>query len=1645
MSVDIESRKAKSVAGDWRSLMDQGKLAEAQGVLAERLGAWADDCDALHDMGVISARLKRFDDAVRHFRAATAIDPGRHLTWRNLARAYSDLGKLDEAEGCLVKGVELQPKSGKAHELLGLLRQRAKRFEDAAAALRRAVELNPNIAKLHHELGAVLVELKRQKEAKASFLRAIELDGTYAEAMNHLGVLCQEMGQLDEAVKHLGESVRLRPDVVGGYNNLGVAYSESRQFEKAVEVYNKALALSPQYTIAWNNLGNALRSLGRNQPAIAALERAIVQKKDYAEAYNNLAIALVQEGEHERAMVCYNKSLCLRPDYPECHMNRGLERLMLGDLENGWADYEWRWHLKTLRSRQFSQPRWDGSPLGGKRILLHYEQGLGDTIQFIRYAAELKRRGATVVFEGQKALGHLLSRTVGIDEFVPRGETLPAFDVHSPLLSLPPLFKTTLETIPCDVPYVFPDPYFVKIWKPRLEAVKGLKVGIVWQGNPEHRGDRLRSIPLDLFERLARIDGVRLISLQKNHGVEQLAGLGSRFEVVSFDGIDEEADGFLRTAGIMQNLDLVISADTAVVHLAGAMGLPVWCLIAVANDWRWLTDREDSAWYPTLRLFRQREPGDWPEVFERVESALRERISAGMTGQSQEKCAGLARPQTREQLQKAAELMKEDRLNEARTLLEKAAADDPISAEAQHDLGVILGRQGEVHKAIDRFRRCLELRPNHVSACRNLGLAFLQAGKPKESISSLHKSIRLGGGTPEVYNHLGLALMKIPDPAAAEASYLSALHLKPDHAAAHCNLARALLIQGKFEQGWLEREWRWRARPETQRAFARPRWTGESLNNQAILLYVESGASASDVLQFIRYASVVQARGGRVLLECPENLVALLAGADGVNEVVSTEVNCERFDVHAALLSLPAILETTLETIVAPIPYLRPDPALVSEWSARMNGDQRLKVGIAWRDWGRAGALDAGGASLANFQILGQIQGVKLLSLQHGVGREEVHSAASKMSITDLAPWLQGGAGFFANVAAAIHHLDLIITTDTPLAHIAGAMGKPVWLILPVSADCRWLLGREESPWYPTLRIFRQRTANRWTPVFERIKQELKKRVAKWATTQTAVIAGPQSDVATKLLTQRVAANPDSASAHHDLAVALARQRDYEPAFSHFQTSLQFDPDVPLVAGNFALALLENGDYERASRAIRPWAQRFPDSVELQFRLALALERLGQCDEAIVFLRRVIDVRPQSAEAHYLLGRVLLAQRRHAEAVDAFAKAVELQPDLAEAHLRLGTTLAFLDKHHAAVEAFRAAIRARSRYAQAHGGLGNSLLRLGRVDEAVLALQEAVYLLPDNAQAHVNLATALLTQGNFSQGWLEFEWRLRIKGTPVRKLPGKRWRGAPLTGKTLLITVEQSLSDTIQMVRFVELAKAAGAHTILECPAPLLSLLSHCTWIDRIVPQGDPLPHCDFHSSLLSLPAGFATSMGDIPSKAAYIIPEPWKVESWRTKLPAGDRLRIGVVSSDEFAPPGDPPGAIDPQVLRVAAEIPNIELLSLQTEVGSDRAEFPELPIRRLEGFQAGNASLDDAAAVLSHCDALIACDSVMAHLAGAMGLPVFLILPERHHFRWMSRRKDTPWYSTMRLFQSPECSPATANELAVAIGGLTKRCVIE
>ncbi|MEX0678490.1 MAG: tetratricopeptide repeat protein [Pirellulales bacterium] len=643
------------------------RLDEAEAAFRKALSLGATDPQVHYNLAALLGLRGRKADAAIGYRRAIELAPKFVQAHFNLGNLLRDGGDLEEAEKCYAAALAAQPTyvkaamsmagvqlklkkhqaaeatyrrvldvdstNAEAHYWLGFLLQSQNRLDEAALELQAAVVHNPRHIAAQNNLGCVFRTLGRLDQAEQCFRLALAESPDFAEALSNLGSVLHDRKQYDEAIDSFRRAIAARPDFAQAYNNLGTVHQDQKHFDDALACYHKALEIEPHSAETMINVGSAMHMQGQFDKAVEWFRRAIAADASLPRAYYLLGTTLHFQGHDDDAVEEYAEAIRLKPDYAEVYYNRSFARLSRGDLKAGWQDYEWRLRCKDYQGRRFDAPRWDGSPLEGRTLLVHAEQGLGDTLQFIRYQKIVERLGGPVFFEVQPGLAPLLKAS-GYTGMIPGGSPLPRFDVQLPLLSLPYALATTLDSIPAEVPYLAADPRLIKVWRSHLRSLRGFKVGIVWQGNPNYTFDHFRSMPLVEFAPLAQVDGVRLVNLQKNLGAEQVAALDGRFTVYDLGStLDTKAGAFMDTAAVMCNLDLVITSDTAAAHLAGGLGVPVWVALPTAPDWRWMRERPDSPWYPTMRLFRQSCPGDWSSVFAQMKDPLaacvHERSSAG--------------------------------------------------------------------------------------------------------------------------------------------------------------------------------------------------------------------------------------------------------------------------------------------------------------------------------------------------------------------------------------------------------------------------------------------------------------------------------------------------------------------------------------------------------------------------------------------------------------------------------------------------------------------------------------------------------------------------------------------------------------------------------------------------------------------------------------------------------------------------------------------------------------------------------------------------------------------------------------------------------------------------------------------------------
>ena len=531
-------------------------------------------------------------------------------------------GRFADAERAYREVLQHAPTHFDALHLLGVLGLQAGRTEAGVELIANAIKQNPNSWGAHNNLGNGLRELGRLDAALGSFDRAIALRPDFAEAHNNRGFVLHGLNRIADARASFDAAIALKPDYAEAYNNRGNARKLLGDLDGAIADFDKAIALRPDYAAAHYNRGTVLQELRRFDDALASLDKAVALQPDHAEAYNNRGLVLEELTRPDDAIASFARTIALKPDYAEPYVNQSVALLQLGRFEQGWPLYEWRKKTEQpFGDRSFAQPLWLGKDdLSNRTVFVHWEQGLGDTIQYARFARLVKARGASVVMSVQQPLYRLFTQMSPDVRIINQDEVPSAFDYHCPLMSLPLALGTTLENIPAGEPYLFADETLRNAWHARLPPKTKPRIGIVWSGGAKHKNDRQRSIDLSVFASLFS-PSAHWISLQKELKDGDAAALAQLHPI---ERCGERLHDFADAAALIDLLDLVIAVDTSVAHLAGAMGKEVWILLPYNADWRWLLDRSDSPWYPTARLFRQDGARSWGSVMTQARAALDE-------------------------------------------------------------------------------------------------------------------------------------------------------------------------------------------------------------------------------------------------------------------------------------------------------------------------------------------------------------------------------------------------------------------------------------------------------------------------------------------------------------------------------------------------------------------------------------------------------------------------------------------------------------------------------------------------------------------------------------------------------------------------------------------------------------------------------------------------------------------------------------------------------------------------------------------------------------------------------------------------------------------------------------------------------------
>jgi tetratricopeptide (TPR) repeat protein len=609
-------------------LLQAGQLAQAEQCGRQALTIDPGHADSLHLMGMLCVASKQYDPAIEWFAMAIRQKPDVADYFVNLGMALQRKERFDEAIKSYDRALILNPGQIEIWLRMAELLQQQERFDEAIKAFDHVVTLDGERAEIWYRMGDILKQQKRDAEALLSFDQALKVKPDYREAANASGLLHFEAKRYEKALAYFVRSSEIDPSQSGAFNFISRCQWSMRRFDDALASVRKAHEVAPDSPEITRNVGLILQGLSRHEEAMAWLEKALALRPDFPQALNDRSVSLMALRRIDESFADIDRAIALDPECPDYHWNRSLAQLLVGNFDEGWQGREWGPKSKVLvfEDRKFAQSHWHGElPIVGKTILLHSDEGLGDTIQFSRYAAMVAKLGARVILEVEAPLQALLTGLEGVSLCLPKNAELPAFDLHCPIGGLPLAFKTRLDTIPASPSRIAPLPQAcLSAWRDRLGAHDRLRVGLVWSGNPQHTNDRNRSTSLRQMSAILD-DRARFYSLQKDPRPEDKAALSERSDVID---LTEHLTDFVETAALISHLDLVITVDTSVAHVAAALGCPTWILLPHTPDYRWLLGRDDSPWYPSVRLFRQDDRRNYDGALARVREALATMIEA---------------------------------------------------------------------------------------------------------------------------------------------------------------------------------------------------------------------------------------------------------------------------------------------------------------------------------------------------------------------------------------------------------------------------------------------------------------------------------------------------------------------------------------------------------------------------------------------------------------------------------------------------------------------------------------------------------------------------------------------------------------------------------------------------------------------------------------------------------------------------------------------------------------------------------------------------------------------------------------------------------------------------------------------------------
>ena len=1664
----------------------------------------------------------------------------------------------------------LQPGSPEALQLMGVAQHLLGEHEQALVWLDRAAAVKPDAADLHVNRGEVLRTLTRWPEAEAALRRALELLPDNVEAWNNLGLVLQARGRHAEARSAYDRALALKPGHLEATNNLGTLHQELRRPAEAEACYRAVLAARPEHVNALNNLGTLLKEAGRCDEAAALYRRVLEIDPSFHRSWNSLGQLAKERGEYEEAMRCYRHSLELAPGNADTLYNIALADLLFGHLERGFAGYEIRYHPRSQnksapRPPALGCPMWRGEPLAGKHIALVREQGLGDQLQFCRYAALLRDAGAEVTLIVDGPLVALMRSLDGPTRVIAPGEMhAHRYDYWAFLLSLPHRLGTGTGHIPAPVPYLRAPADKAAAWRARLARPPGVRanVGLVWGGNKDHANNRNRSARLDALAPLLDLPGLRFVSLQKGEPAEELRTSRWRDRVLD---LDAELNDYTDTAAAMEAIDLLVSVDTSVVHLAGAMDKPCWVMVAHGPDWRWLREGESTAWYPSLSLVRQQSPQDWGGVVARI----RERLAAWTPA--------APAPASQPLLQQAMAALNAGQDASAEALCREALARDERAIDGWHLLALACKRQQRFGDSLAAFESALALARDpafRAVILANRGNTEQAAGDLEAAVRSYRASIELAPREANSWCALGQALAAQARHDEAEAAWREGLA----RGAAPAGLLNLLAAAAQRKGHRDEAESLFRQ--SLQHAASAP--TEYNLAN----LYNDAGRHA-DAIAHYRAALALDPRYTLARTSLLRALQAAgdFAGAREATAQVIAAVDAGGDDPLAgpaqpvfpfAYLALPATraqqrrcarqwVARQYAGALARAPHMRYAPR-----PAHDPQDQRLRIGYLSSD------LHAHATAYLMAEVFERHDRRRVEVIAYSCGPDDGSPMRARLAAA-VDRFVECSALGLEDLARRIHAdgIDILVdlkgyTRDTrsgvlalrpapvqvnflgypgTLGHAFAdyVLGDPIVTPLGHAADYDERIAQLPHCYQPNdrqravapapsraecglpedalvLACFNysykitEEVFDRWCRILARVpravlwllrsnplaeanlRREMQSRGldparllfapelplarhlgrlqladlvldtepynahttcsdALWVGVPVLTRTGETfpSRVATSLL--HAAGLPElataTADAYVELAVALATQPDRLAALKQRLRSQRLS--VPLFDSAAWTRELEdlfermawrqrNGLAPAALAAVsNPWPA---SSIERAF----ALYQAGAADEeAIAYAQAALREEPQRPDGWTLLGILFKRAGRLDDAEAAYRRALQISPAYPDAWNNLGNLRRDREDREGALAAYREAVRLNPGNAETIHNLGVALEHFGQWDEALAAFDATVQAEPKHVDGHWNRALGLLLHGRFREGFADYEWRF-TRGQPgPRECAQPVWDGTPQPGRTLLVWAEQGFGDAMQFLRFLpEVKRRAGAdcRVVVEVLGEMMGLVARTPGVDAVSQRGATPVAFDTHVALMSLPRVLGMADDALPTLVPYVHADATACRQWRERLVAHGwqrerELAVGWVWAGNPNVKND--AQRSPRFTPFAPwlRLPGLRWFALQKGDGRrDLAAHAPLPAHFID-LDGEIRTFDDTAAVIAELDLVITSDTSVAHLAGAMGKPVFVTLPWHHDWRWGLHADRSEWYPGARLFrQSRRGDWAEVRDaVAAALGQLVRR----